>query len=497
MKKNKKKSYDDSLDKNNLDPDDWEQMTKLGHEMIDDIFSFLKTIKERPVWQSTPENIKRSLYSKMPKKGENIEDIYSEIKTKILPYTKGNLHPRFWPWVQGNGTPFSVLADLLTSGLNPDVCTGEHAAMYIEDQTIEWLKKIMGYSSGSSGVLTSGTSMANLTALLIARDNHTNQSVRKNGLHEYQKQLVLYTSKETHSCISKAADIIGIGRKFVRSIAVNDKYELDINELKKAIDKDRKNKLDPFCVVGNVGTVNTGAIDPINEIYSLCKKEKLWFHIDGAFGAFVNMLPEYKQKVKDMNKADSLSFDLHKWLSLPFGIGCLLVKEKRKHRETFAIQPDYLQVHSRGMMAGPDPIYNYSIEMSRSFRALKVWMLIKEQGTEKITKVIRKNILQCQYLKSLIKKEKRLELMAPVSMNIVCFRYRPLGNTSEEKLSKINKEIVMQLHERGKVITSQAILKNKYVIRIANVNHRSQKEDFDILISEVLDTGKVVESIIS
>jgi len=486
-----------NLDEPSLDPDNWSDIKALGHKMLDDVFQMLESVRERPVWKSTPNRVKQSLYNDLPVKGESLTDIYAGIKDLLFPYAKGNLHPRFWPWVQGNGTPSSVLADLLTSGINADVCTGDHAAMYIEEQTLNWLKTMMGFSSESSGVFTSGTSMANLTALLIARDNYTNQIVRKEGLHVYQKQLVLYASTETHSCISKAADIVGIGRRFVRNIPVNHQYELDVSELEKAIESDKKAGLEPFCVVGTIGTVNTGAIDPIKEISHLCKEKNLWFHIDGAFGAFVNLLPSYKEKVDGMSLADSLSFDLHKWMSLPFGIGCLLVKDKKKHRQAFAIQPDYLQVHARGMMAGPDPIYNYSIEMTRSFRALKVWMLLREQGVDKIASVIEKNIEQCQYLKRKIEDCDRIELMAPVSMNIVCFRYFPKSMKEEKQLNRINKEIVMMLHERGNVVTSQAVLGGNYVIRVANVNHRSCKSDFDILVSEVLETGLIVESIFS
>ncbi len=477
-------------------PEKWEEMEDLAHTMIKDIFVLLKGIRNKPVWSKPPKKVGTFIYGEeLPQKQQPINKIYDEIKKNIVPYNKGNIHPKFWSWVQSTGTPFSVLAEMLAAGLNPDVCTGDHAPMYIEYQTIEWLKELFNFPENGSGTLVSGTSMANLTALLIARDACTHQEVREKGLYQFTSQMVLYASSETHSCITKAADIIGLGKEAVRLINTDSKFRIDIDELQKQINNDRNSGLLPFCVVANVGTVNTGAIDPLQQIVEVCRKEKLWLHIDGAFGAFAKLVPEYKEILKPMEEADSIAFDLHKWMSLPVGIGCVLVRDKEAHRNAFSIQPNYLQVHERGLASGFDPIFNWSIEMTRSFRALKVWMHLKEQGIEKISNIVRQNIAQVLYLESLIKKEPLLELITPANMNVICFRFHPKQKINEERLDKLNKEIVINLQEKGIAVTSHAYINGKYVIRLANVNHRTIKADFDVLVRDIIKIGNELKPI--
>ena len=321
-----------------FDPENWDEMEHLAHQMVTDIFDMLKDIRDKPVWTKPTKKVSTSIFGEgLPQKPQSIHKIYDKIKEDIFPYNKGNIHPKFWSWVQSTGTPFSVLAEMLAAGLNPDVCTGDHAPMYIESQTIDWLKKLFEFPETGSGVLVSGTSMANLTALLIARDVCTHQIVREKGLYQYDSQMVLYASVETHSCITKAADIIGLGKEAVRLIKTDDNFRIDIEELKHRIQEDKNAGLMPFCVVANVGTVNTGAIDPLHEIVTICKKEKLWLHIDGAFGAFAKLVPEFRETLKPIEEADSIAFDLHKWMSLPVGIGCVLVKDREAHRKSIAM----------------------------------------------------------------------------------------------------------------------------------------------------------------
>lgn len=476
-----------------FDPSEWKAMKELSIQMVSDMFDYMEQIPDMPVWAPTPKRVKSHFDEPIPTAPTSVEDVYKEFQQYVQPHAKGNLHPRFWSWVQGTGTPLAMMAEMLAAGLNPDVCTGDHAAMYVEEQVIEWLKTLMGFPESASGILVTGTSMANLTGLLVARDGHTDQKVRELGLHNYQSQLVLYASSETHICITKAADIMGLGQNAVRIIPATKDYKMDIELLAKTIQEDRMKGYQPFCVVANVGTVNTGAIDPLEEISMICKQEELWMHVDGAFGAFALLVPEFQQELQAMSKADSLAFDLHKWMSLPFGTGCLLVRDKRLHRQAFALQPNYLQVHERGVAAGPEPIFNYGIEMTRGFRALKIWMMLKEQGIKKIGKVIRQNIAQTYYLQHLIETEPLLEMMAPVTMNIACFRYNPGHGIEEERLNKLNKEIVMALQEEGTASTSHVILSGRYGLRIANVNHRSRKEDFEILVKAVVRIGNIAK----
>ncbi len=474
-----------------LDPSDWEGMKALAHVMVDDMFCHLQDLRERKVWQETPTGVIADLSQKLPENPQDIYSVYDDFKRDVLPYGKGNIHPRFWGWVIGTGTPFSMLAEMLAAGLNSDICMGGHAPMYVEEQVINWMKAIMNFPVQASGILLSGTSIANLTGLLVARDYFTNQSVRKEGLQEYPDKLVLYASTETHSCIIRAADIIGLGRKSVRLVPVNKDYQIDLTELEHMIENDKRAGLTPFCIVANVGTVNTGAIDPIAAISTIARKHKLWLHIDGAFGAFAGLVAEYSQLKSDLGCADSIGFDLHKWMSLPMGVGCLLVKNRSAHRKAFSIHPDYLSLYERGIARGVDPTFNYGIEMTKNFRALKVWMSIKEHGIKKLSRIVRQNIAQAFYLEDLIKSQPgELEVVTPVTLNVVCFRYNPSQGMSENELNKLNKEIVMELQESGKAAISHTMLRGRYVLRVANINHRSRKSDFDFLVEAVLKIGK-------
>lgn len=479
-----------------LDPSNWSNMKALAHEMVDDMFEYLEKIHERPVWVKTPEQTKEQLNKTLPQDGQSPNEIYNEFKTHILPYPKGNIHPRFWSWVQGTGTPFAMMAEMLGAGMNPNVSIGDHGAMYVEEQVIAWCKQMFNFPNTASGVLLSGGSMANITALMVARNNFEQLNIRQKGVQVLDKPLVVYASTETHSCIQKAAEACGLGSDAVRLIPINDAFQMRVDILKEKIIEDRTNGFTPFCVIGNVGTVNTGAIDPLDEILAISQSEKLWFHVDGAFGSLAKLVPEYQATLKAIEKADSLAFDFHKWMYLPYEVGCLLVKEQAIHRAAFALQPNYLLSHDRGLAAGPDPITNYGMELSRGFKSLKIWMSLKEHGIQKFGRLIRQNIAQAHYLGQLVQQEKRLELATPVTLNIVCFRYVPndLSHYTTEAINDGNKEILMQLHEKGIGAPSYTVLHGNYVIRVCITNHRSRKEDFEALVKGVLDIGDLVFS---
>jgi aromatic-L-amino-acid/L-tryptophan decarboxylase len=474
-----------------LDPADWNSMRQLGHQMIDDMMDYLQHIGEQPVWKAIPHEAKEFLQTGIPLQPQSIESVYEEFKQFILPYTKGNIHPRFWAWVQGTGTPFGMLAEMLAAGMNPNSGIGEHSAMYVEQQVLNWCKQMLHYPSIASGILVSGASIANITALAVARNHQLNKNVRKEGIRAVPAQMLLYCSAETHSCIQKAAEALGLGSDSVRKISVTENYEINITELEETIQQDIKNGLAPFCIVGNAGTVNTGAIDPLDDLLELCRKYSLWFHIDGAFGAIAKLVPEYAVSLKAIEAADSIAFDLHKWMYMPYEVGCVLIKNAEAHRNSFALSPTYLLTHERGLAAGPDPFNNYGMELSRGFKALKVWMSLKEHGLEKYKILTQQNIAQAFYLEELVKKQPQLEMLCPVTMNIVCFRFYKEGFTTAQ-LNELNKEIVMQLQETGIVSPSSTLLKGNYAIRLAIVNHRSRKEDFEKLVEETVKLGNKI-----
>jgi len=386
-----------------------------------------------------------------------------------------------------------VWGDLLASGMNPNVAIGEHAPMYIDQQVVNWCKEMMNFPKDASGILVSGGSMANITALTVARNSFRDHEIRQKGLQESASKLLIYCSVETHSCIQKAAEIIGLGTDSVRKIGVNEQYEMIAEELEVQIQADLESGFSPFCIVGTSGTVNTGAIDPMDELLRLSRKYDLWFHVDGAYGALCKLDPIYSDRLKAIEEADSLAFDLHKWLYVPYEIGCTLIRDKNKHRDSFSITPNYLLPETRGLAGGLDSINNYGFELSRGFKALKVWMSLKEQGLEKYQRMIAQNNRQAEYLGSLVEAELQLELTAPVSMSITCFRMIQPDYT-EEALRELNREILLRLQEEGVASPSSTILNGKFTLRIANVNQRTRFEDMELLIGEVLRIGNEIHS---
>lgn len=470
-----------------LDPQDWSQMRAIAHTMVDDMMNYLETVAERPSWQPMPQSAKDAIRQPLPEQPMELEAVYNRFKTNILPYTKGNIHPRFTAWVQGTGTPLAMMADMLASGMNPNTTIGEHAAMYVDKQVIDWCKELLDFPSEATGMLVSGGSIANITGIIVARNSFGN--IRAEGLQGMTQKMIMYCSAETHACIMKAAEVTGIGGNNVRKINVGSDFRMQIAHLEALIAEDRAAGYLPFCIVGNAGTVNTGAIDPLDDILNICQREKIWFHIDGAFGALAKLTPEYQTQLKALEQADSVAFDLHKWMYMPYEVGCVLFKNPALHRAAFGGQPSYLLSHERGIAAGPDPLTNYGMELSRGFKALKVYLSLQHHGAQAFRDLIRQNIAQSFYLGELIVQDADLELVTPVSCNVVCFRFIKDG-FDNEALNILNKEILMELHERGLHVPSSTILDGKYVIRCANVNHRLRKTDYDALVEDVVKIGK-------
>ena len=473
-----------------LDPDDWNDIKTLGYLIIDDMVDYLKTVGERRVWTPIPESLKSEFKKPIPHQPSDIFTVYDEFKQNILPYTSGNIHPKFFAWVQGTGTPMGAFADLLAGVMNNNTSLGDQSGLYVDKQVVNWCKQLMNYPASGSGMLVSGGSIANITALIVAR-NTIIQNSKNEGLYAAQGKLTAYCSAETHNCVSKAAEVIGIGNQQLRKIAVNGNYEIDVDALKNKIAEDKANGFIPFCIIGNAGTVNTGAIDPLDDLLQIARDEKIWFHIDGAFGALAKLVPAYQERLKAIEEADSVAFDLHKWMYMQYEVGCVLFKNADVHRAAFAAAVSYLVAHERGLAAGPETLSNYGMELSRGFKALKVWMSLKEHGVDKYAAMISQNIDQCAYLGEQIQANPSLELLAPVNMNIVCYRYNP-GNLDEEQLNILNKELLMRMQEQGVAAPSSTVLNGKYAIRVANTNHRTRLHHLDEMIAGTVKIGDIL-----
>lgn len=471
-----------------LDPhneSDWSELRDLGHRMVDAMFDHLQGRRNQPVWQPLPNDVRRDIEKDgVPRKGEGAESAYASFLKQILPFGIGNTHPRFWGWVMGNGTAEGMLAEMLAAGMNPNVGGFDDSATLVEEQVIRWMAELMGMPADTSGLLTSGGTMANLIGLTAGRHAKAGFDLRADGV-QGGPRLVVYCSTETHSWLKKAMELMGMGRAGLRSVGVDNGYRMHVDELKQAIASDRAAGARPICVVATAGTVNTGATDDLVAIADLCADEDLWFHVDGAFGAPAYWSDRLRPRVRGVERADSLAFDLHKWGYMPYDIGCVLVRDAEAHKAAFATGASYLTGMERGPAAGGLRFADRGIELSRGFRALKAWMSLKSLGVDAITAAMEQNVDQAQYLAALVDQSSELALAADAPLNIVCFRYAGASDAQ-------NKEILMRLQESGVAVPSGTMLEGRFAIRVAISNHRSRREDFDLLVKTVEEIGRQV-----
>jgi glutamate/tyrosine decarboxylase-like PLP-dependent enzyme len=440
-----------------------------------------------------PDSIKDRFAESLPLDPQPMHEVYQEFLDCVLPYPVGNTHPRFWGWVLGTGTATGALAELLAATMNTN--TGgldHHSANYVEKQVIQWLKEMLGYPATASGLLTSGCSAANLVGLAVARNAMAGYDLRREGVCAETRKMTLYASSEAHSSIQKAVELLGLGSGALHTVAVDERFQMDVDALRAAIAEDRRAGCRPFCIVGAAGTTNTGSIDDLEALADLCREERLWLHVDGAFGAWAALAPRERHLVAGMERADSLALDLHKWMYMPYEIGCVLVQRPDAHRQAFSLTPAYL-VHGEGGrgLTGGDLTWfsDYGFQLSRGFRALKAWVSLKEHGIRKYKRLIQQNIDQARYLAELVKAAPELELAAPVDLNVVCFRYVRAG-LDGAALDEVNKQIVVELQEQGIAVPSGTTLNGRYVLHVANTNHRTRRADFDLLVRETVRLGR-------
>lgn len=465
-----------------LDPVEWDQLSALGVRMVEDVLSFLKNIRTHQ-FKRMPGDVLEKFQQPLPVEPIGYEQTYREFLENIMPYPVPTMHPRFWGFVIGGGSPYGVLAEMLAAGLNfsaPQIC----APVRVENQVMTWLKEILGYPPEASGVLVSGGSMANLTGLAVARNAKALTDIKKQGLQGSPCKMVLYVSTEGHKSLTRAVEVLGLGNESLRLIPVNEQYQIDIRALEETIRDDKKAGYQPFCVIGNAGTTNTGAFDNLDELADFCKRNQLWFHVDGAFGAWAKLSSTHNHLVCGMERADSIAFDLHKWMYMPYEVGCVLVRDREAHCDTFIYDAEYLDTVGKERHEAT----NYSVQLSRNFKALKVWMLLKADGIRKYERLIQQNIDQAYYLVCLLQNKSNIEIVAPVSLNIVCFRYVKKG-MSENDIKSLNRLILAELWLNKSMFPSDTTLRGKYTLRVCFTNHRSKREDIDRFVDEVIQIG--------
>jgi glutamate/tyrosine decarboxylase-like PLP-dependent enzyme len=475
-----------------LDPIDWEEFRALGHRMLDDMVEYLRTVRERPAWQSPPEETREFLRSPLPRKGAKASDVYEAFKQHILPYPTGNIHPRFWGWVMGNGTPVGLYADLLASAMNCHVSGYDQSASLVEHEVIGWLAEAVDFPKEASGLLVDGGTVANLIGVATARNTLESFEVRKEGINPQTTGLLrVYGSEATHGWAERSCDLLGLGTSGFRKVPVDASDRIRVDELARMMGEDRSRGDRPFCIIGNAGTVTTGATDDLEALVELAKSEHVWFHVDGAFGALAKLSPRHRRLVDGLEKADSLAFDLHKWGYMQYETGVVLVRNPEAHQRAFSFAPSYLETFKGGIAVKPTEFASLGVQLSRGFRALRVWMNLSVYGTDLLGALVEQNIDDSQYLARRVESEPELELLAPAPMNVVCFRYRQDG-MSETETDAFNSALLVRLQESGVAVPSNARIHGRFAIRVANTNHRTTRSDFDLLIDTVLKQAHVL-----
>ncbi|MBF0495957.1 MAG: aspartate aminotransferase family protein [Deltaproteobacteria bacterium] len=470
--------------KDTLDPLDWPAFRAQGHQMLDDILDYLEHIRERPVWQPIPQNVRTLFRETLPQEPSDLAAVHKIFMQEILPFSVGNAHPGFMGWVHGGGTPVGMLAEMLAAGLNANLGGRDQIPIEVERQVVQWVRQLFGFPQTAGGLFVTGTSMANLISVLVARTAALGINVRHKGIAGSHKRLTAYTSAGAHSCIAQAMDLSGLGIDALRIIPMNEQYQLDTDALGQAVRSDRSVGLTPFFIAGTAGTVDVGAIDDLSALADIAHKEGLWFHVDGAYGALAMLAPKIAPRLAGIEQADSIAFDFHKWGQVPYDAGFILVRDGNLQHQAFASTAAYLSREKRGLAAGSPWPCDFGPDLSRGFRALKTWFTIKVYGAERLGRVISDTCALAQYLKQRIESEPMLEILAPVSLNIVCFRYRC------EDSDRVNSNIVADLHESGIAAPSTTSINGRLVIRAAIVNHRTNTSDIDNLIRATIVFGE-------
>jgi aromatic-L-amino-acid decarboxylase len=472
-------------DMESLDPADWTDLRSLGHRMVDDMFDHLETLRDGPVWRPMPQPAREELRRALPRGPTAAGTVYEDFQRLVQPYATGNLHPRFMGWVHGGGNPVGMLAELLAGGLNANLGGRDHAPIEIERQVIAWAAEMLEFPADASGVLVTGTSIANLIGVLVARSAALGPSVRRGGVGD--AGLVAYTSAAAHGCLPRAMEMAGLGRDALRMIPCDEQGRMNPSALAECVAQDRARGVRPFLLVGSAGTVDIGAVDDLTALADFAETEGLWFHVDGAFGAIAALAPKLRPLLAGIERADSVAFDFHKWAQVPYDAGCIVVRDASRQLETFGAEAAYLRREQRGLAGGGVWPCDLGPDLSRGFRALKVWMTLSVYGADRIGAIAQQTCDLAATLAVRVDREPALQRLAPVALNIVCFRYI----AAEGDLDRLNADIVADLQVAGIAAPSTTMVNGVLAIRAAIVNHRTDHADIAIMVDAVLEAGRV------
>ncbi|MEK0451973.1 MAG: hypothetical protein RL088_4241 [Verrucomicrobiota bacterium] len=467
-----------------LDPDDWEQFRTNAHNLLDSCIEQLRTARERP-WKPLGDSAKTALRLGDAADGIGLKHLTDDLIENVLPFGTGNTHPRFFGWVHGTGLAAGLLAEMVAATMNSNCGGRDHGAVYVEREVIRWSAKVFGLPETASGVLVAGTSQATVIALAVARHKALGIDSRRKGIPEGAR-LVAYAAEGAHHAIVKAMELLGLGSDALRLIPSRSlNGGMDVTTLAQRIETDRAAGLTPFCVIGTAGSVNCGAFDPLDELADFCARESLWLHIDGAFGAWTRIAgPPWNKLVRGIERADSIATDFHKWMFVQYDCGMVLVRNEADHRAAFAERPSYLEAQHSGLGGGEPWFCDYGTDLSRGFRALKVWSALRCHGSRALGAAIAENCRLATMMGRLVQESPELKLAAPVTANICCFSVADSPDPGT-----LNTDVTRRLQLSGDVVFSTTKIGGMTVIRAAITNHRTRETDIEFAIRRVREVA--------
>ena len=467
---------------------DKETFQKMGYELIDKISHFMNTMGERPVTTNKSNKEIAALIgtTSLPENGSSPDELLARTTDILMENSLLNGHPKFMGYITSSPAPIGALADLLAATINPNVGAQilSPVATEIEKQTIQWLAEFIGVSPSYGGILVSGGNMANFTGFLAARTAKAPKEIKEKGISNATNQLTVYCSDTTHTWVEKAVILFGLGTDSIRWIPSDAKNKMNISLLEQKIEEDVKSGCTPMMIVGTAGDVSTGSVDNLQEIARVSKKHNSWFHIDGAYGVPAAIVPKYKALFNGMEDADSIALDPHKWLYSPLEAGCTLVKNPQHLIDTFSSHPEYYNFSDND-----HNFYEFGLQNSRGFRALKVWLALKQIGKKGYIQMINEDIDLAKVLFDAAKNHPEMEAVTH-SLSIATFRYVPKGNQTEAYLNTLNEELVNTLQAGGELFISNAIIKGNYCLRACIVNFRTSEKDIAEMIEIIVREGR-------
>ena len=471
-----------------LEPADWPAFRTQAHAMLDDMVDHLAGLGEGPSRRPVPPEVRAAFAGALARGPTALSDVHQDFLELILPYGVGNGGPGFMGWVHGGGTAVGMLAEMLAGGLNANLGGRDQIPLEVERQVARWMADLFSFPQTAGGLFVTGASMANFVAVLTARTAALGPGVRQGGVAATGAGLVAYASTAAHGCVPKAFDMSGLGAGALRLLPTDALGRLDTARLAQAIAADRGAGLQPFMLVGSAGTVDTGAVDDLAGLAEIARRERLWLHVDGAYGALAALSPALAPRLRGIESANSIAFDFHKWGQAPYDAGFILVRDQADQLATFATEAGYLRREAVGLAGNAPWPCDLGPDLSRGFRALKTWFTLRVFGADALGASIERTCEHAVYLAERVDAEPELERLAPVGLSIVCFRYR--GDHPPHGLDALNARIVAALQDQGVVVPSATVLQGRVAIRAAIVNHRTGREHLDALVDGALALGR-------